>query len=131
MRASALDLPKKRPAPFSIRLSADERKRLVDDAGPRPLGSYIRDKLLAKSGATRSRRTGASLTDREAFAKALALLGASRLSANLAELASLASSGSLPVSHETLAELSQAVADIREIRRLLIDAVGLDGGSAQ
>lgn len=125
------EFPKKRPAPFSIRLSADERKRLIDDAGSRPLGTYIRDRLLSEGQSARPRRSGANLEDREAFAKALALLGASRLSANLNQLAHLANSGSLPLSPETLTELAVAITDIREIRRLLIEAVGLKPEAAQ
>jgi hypothetical protein len=121
----------KRPAPFSIRLSADERRRLTDDAGSYPLGAYIRDRLLSDGKPARVRRSGASLEDREAFAQALALLGASRLSSNVNQLARLANSGSLPLSPETFAELSAAVADIREIRRLLIEAVGLQPEAAQ
>lgn len=123
-------LSPKRPAPFSIRLSADERERLIAEAGPRPLGTYIRDRLLSDGAPIRVRRSGASLEDREAFAKALALLGASRLSMSMALLASLAKSGSLPLTPETLAEITQAVADIRAIRRLLIEAVGLQPETA-
>ncbi|SFN98822.1 hypothetical protein [Nitrosospira briensis] len=34
--------------PFSLRLTVEERKRLDELAGNRPLGSYIRDRLLGE-----------------------------------------------------------------------------------
>lgn len=43
---SASATKRKRPAPFSIRLSEDERGLLERKAGSRPLGRYIRAKLL-------------------------------------------------------------------------------------
>lgn len=129
MSVTRSEFPKKRPAPFSIRLSADERRRLINDAGTRPLGSYIRDRLLSENKPARLRRTGSTLEDREVFAKALALLGSSHISANLNQLVYLANSGSLPLSPETLGNLLEAVVAVRDIRRLLIEAVGLHGGS--
>lgn len=37
----------KPPPPFSLRLSADERAELFRRAGNKPLGAYIRSRLLA------------------------------------------------------------------------------------
>ncbi|MBV1800154.1 hypothetical protein [Siccirubricoccus sp. G192] len=48
----------------------------------------------------RLRRTGLAVEDRQALAKALALLGESRLSSNLNQLAHMASIGALPVTPE-------------------------------
>ena len=36
----------KQPAPFSLRLTAEERSVRGERAGGRPLGAYIRDRLL-------------------------------------------------------------------------------------
>lgn len=119
----------KRPSPFSIRLSDAERARLVDEAGAVQLGTYIRQKLLG--GPVRVRRTGASIYDREAHAKALALLGSSRLTDNLGQLAHLASVGALPFTPETAAELNAALEDVRSIRTLLIAALGLKSGETE
>lgn len=121
----------KRPAPFSIRLSADERQRLTDEAGTKPLGTHIREKLLGGDASARVRRKGASIYDREAHARALALLGSSRLSENLAQLADLARDGALPFTPEIEAELRAAFDDLRDIRRLLIAALGLKNGGAR
>jgi hypothetical protein len=76
------------PPPFSIRLSEAERARLKCEAGPQPLGTYIRARLLAEPGRP-VRRASSSLTleDRKALAQALALLGQSRIASNLNQLA--------------------------------------------
>jgi hypothetical protein len=121
----------KRPAPFSIRLSADERQRLSEEAGVKPLGTHIREKLLGGDVSARVRRTGATIYDREAHARALALLGSSRLSENLAQLADLARDGALPFTPEIEAELRAALGDLRDIRRLLVTALGLKNGGVR
>lgn len=110
--------------PFSLRLTADERARLTAEAGGEPLASYMRAKLLTGSNA-RPRRSGLPVDDARSLGQALALLGRSRLSSNLNQLAHLANIGALPVTPELESELAAALADIREIRRLLISALGL------
>lgn len=122
---------RKRPAPFAIRLSAEERARLEREAAGAPLGTYIKAKALGEPMA-RMRRTGQSVEDRQAFAQALGLLGKSRLSSNLNQLARLANTGSLPLTPEVEEELLAALADVRAIRRLLMEALGLklEGGSS-
>lgn len=124
------NVPKPRLAPFSLRLSEDERARLTDEAKGAPLGSYIKAKVLGSALPVRLRRSGLAVEDRQALAQALALLGASRLSSNVNQLAKLANIGALPVTLELEAELSAALADIQQIRRLLVAALGLkaEGG---
>lgn len=116
--------PAKRPAPFSIRLSDEDRARLENEAGGAPLGAYIKAKVLGESP-LRLRRSGVSVQDREALAKVLALLGGSRLSSNLNQLAYAANIGSLPVTPETEAELLAAIGDVRFMRALLLQALGM------
>ncbi len=111
--------------PFSLRLSAAERERLLSEAAGAPLGPYIRAKLLGGGVPVRTRRSALAVEDRQSLAQALALLGRSRLSSNLNQLAHLANIGALPVTPELESELADALADIREIRRLLIAALGL------
>ncbi|SDD21608.1 MobC domain-containing protein [Belnapia rosea] len=122
--------PKKRPAPFSLRLSPDERARLAVEAAGAPLSTYIKAKVLGDAPPLRLRRSGLAVEDRQALAKALALLGRSRLSSNLNQLAHLANVGALPVTPETEAELTEALAEIREIRRLVMVALGLKPGGS-
>ena len=121
---------KKRPAPFAIRLSRDERARLEGEAKGAPLGSYIKAKVLGTTLPVRMRRTGLAVADREALAKVLALLGQSRLASNLNQLAHAANMGSLAVTPETEAELRSALADVHALRRLLMTALGLQPAEA-
>ncbi|HEY3695830.1 hypothetical protein [Phenylobacterium sp.] len=121
---------KRRVAPFSLRLSKEERARLIDEASGVPLGTYIRAKVLGETPPIRVRRSGISVENRRAFAQLVAVLGRSRLANNLNQLARLAHVGALPVTPELEAELSTAVADVREIRRLLLVALGLKSEDA-
>ena len=120
----------RRPAPFSLRLSEDERARLAGEAAGAPLGTYLKVKLLGDTP-VRTRRTGLAVEDRRALGQALGLLGRSRIANNLNQLAHAANVGALPVSPELEADLMATLADVREIRRLLLVALGLklDGGA--
>lgn len=120
---------KKRAPPFSIRLSADERTRLAAEAKGVPLGAYIKAKALGEPPLA-LRRPGVSLADPTALAKLLALLGRSRLASNLNQLAYAANIGSLPMTPETEAELAGSLRDVRDMRRLLLKALGLKPGDA-
>lgn len=115
---------RKRPAPFSIRLSDADRARLAVEAAGAPLGAYIKAKVLGEAP-LRMRRTGLSVEDRQAHARALALLGQTRLASNLNQIAHAVNIGVLPVTPETELELFGALADIRELRRLFMAALGL------
>ena len=113
----------KRPAPFSLRLSEAERARLVQEANGAPLGGYIKAKLLA-SPSVRTRRTGLAVEDRKSLAQGLALLGQSRLASNLNQLAHATNIGALPVTPDLVDELYAALADVRDLRRLFLVALG-------
>jgi hypothetical protein len=110
--------------PFSLRLSFEERARLETLAEGQPLGTYIRERLRI---APPKRRRG-SVHDRNALVRLLGLLGQSRIASNLNQLAKAANSGSLPVTPETEAALQEAAADVRAMRRLLLEALGLEAG---
>ncbi len=134
-KAASSNQPKKkktvrRPAPFSLRLTQDERERLVREAAGAPLGTYIKAKALGDKP-IRMRRTGLSIEDKKAHAKVLALLGRSRLSSNLNQLTHAVNIGALPVTPETEAELFAALQDIREIHQLLIASLGLKPGESR
>lgn len=90
-----------------------------------PLGTYIKSRLFDAGPSVRVRRKGLTIQDREAHARALALLGSSRLSSNLNQMAHAVNIGVLPVTPETEAELYEAVRDVRSIRQLLLAALGL------
>lgn len=121
--------PAKRDAPFSLRLNAAERARLTEDAGDAPIGSYIKERLFGDHDRpAQRRRSGLPVRDREALARALALLGRSRIANNLNQLAHVANIGALPMTPETEGELLEALRGVQEIRRLLVTALGLKAG---
>lgn len=116
--------PKKRPAPFAIRLSEAERARLTAEAKGAPLGAYIKAKALGEPP-LRLRRSGLATEDRQALAQALALLGRSHIANNLNQLAHAANIGALAMTPETDAELRETLRDVRAMRLLLMTALGL------
>ena len=115
----------KKPAPFSLRLSPEERARLLAEAKGAPLGAYIKAKVLGDTQPLRLRRSGLPVEDRKALAQALALLGRARLANNLNQLAHAANIGALPVDPETVSDINAALADVRAIRCHLMAALGL------
>jgi hypothetical protein len=116
------------PRPFSLRLSHEERARLVAEAGRKPLGSYIRERLLGENAAPRKRRGNSPVKDHEALGRVLGALGRSRLSSNLNQLAKAVHTGSLPVTPETEADLKQACREISAMRADLLRALGKSPG---
>jgi len=124
-RKPAAKPKKKRPAPFCLRLSVEDRARLAMEAAGAPLGAYIKAKVLGDTQPIRTRRTGLAVEDRKALAQVLALLGRSHLASNLNQLARAVNIGTLPMTPETEAELFAALHDVRDLRRLLLAALGL------
>jgi len=111
--------------PFSVRFTEAERARLAEEAAGVPLGSHIKNRLFGEAAPIRRRGPALKVHDRRSLAQALALLGRSRISSNLNQLAHAANIGALPVEPETEAELLAAVHGVQEIRRLLMSALGL------
>ncbi len=116
--------PRKRKPPFGLRLTDEERARLEVDANGLPLGTYIKERVFDAEPSGRKRRKGLSIQDREAFAQALALLGRSHLSSNLNQLAHAVNIGVLPATPETESLLIESLQAVRELRRLLLTALG-------
>jgi len=109
----------------SLRLTFEEKARLHADAAGMPVSEYMRWRLFDPNNPPPRQRGKNPVKDHKALAQALGLLGQSRLSSNLNQLARSANTGSLPVTPETEAALLSAVADIQELRRLLIEALNL------
>ena len=119
---------RKHPPPFSIRFTEDERARLDRDSGTLSLSAYIRHKLFGEAGASKQRRTRKRKTppiDYVMLGRLLGLLGKSELASSLCLLAVAAESGALPVTDEVQDELKAACADIRDMRVVLIKALGV------
>ena len=119
---------KKYPPPFSLRLTYDERARLDELAGDKPLGAFIREKLLGDDVSPRKRRGNSPVKDKEALGRVLGALGGSRLSANLNQLAKAVNTGSLPVTPEIEAELIEACREVVGMRADLLRALGKSPG---
>ena len=115
----------KHPKPFSLRLSFDERGILEHDAAGKALGAYIRERLFSEDVTPRTTRSKFPVKDHAALGRVLGTLGASRLSANLNQLAKAVNTGSLPVTPETEDDLRQACKDVQAMRRDLLIALGL------
>ena len=118
--------PKKKPreAPFSLRLSFDEKALLRAAANGVPLGAYIKAKLFDEPLEKVRRRNTNPVKDHEALGRGLGALGKSRLSQNLNQIARAANMGALPVSPELEDELRHACADVEALRKELLRALG-------
>jgi len=118
--------PRKKPreAPFSLRLSFEEKALLRAAANGVPLGAYIKAKLFDEPLEKVRRRNTNPVKDHEALGRVLGALGKSRLSQNLNQIARAANMGSLPVSPELEAELRQACEDVEALRKELLRALG-------
>lgn len=122
--ASGLTQKPSRPKPFSIRLTVEERAWLERKAGNKPLGTYIRDRLLGDQAAGRTVVRSPS-TDYGMLGKVLAALGPSDLATSICMMAKLAERGALLVDDDCATSLQNACADIRAMRLLLVRALGL------
>jgi len=115
-------------APFSLRLTFEERVRLERDAAGMSLGAYIRGRLFGDDVAPRKTRGRQPVKDHEAMGRVLSALGGSRLSQNLKQLAKAVNAGSLPVTPETERDLKEACASVALIRAELMRALGASAG---
>ncbi len=114
---------------FTIRFTGEEKRLLIERAGNVPLGIYIRGLILGAD--VRQKRRSAPLKDDTALARVLAVLGQSRLSSNLNQLAKAVHIGALPVTPETEGEIVAACAAVSAMRGDLLAALGLpEGGRA-
>ena len=121
---------KKPPSPFSLRLSAEERAYLIRQAGNRPLGAYIRERLLGGKADKRRTFRRPKIDDKQ-IAKVLAELGASRLSSNLNQLAKSANMGTLDVARNVERELEDACGAVLAMRDALLTALGLKSDTGE
>lgn len=117
------DAPSK-SKPLSVRFTEAEKARLEDLAGATPLSQFIRERALGDATEARA-KVRQPLKDAEPLGRLLGLLGQSRLSSNLNQIAKAANQGSLPVTKEVEDDLRAACAQVFEMRHLLLKALGL------
>ena len=115
---------KKAAAPFSLRLTVEERALLSEKAGKRPLGAYICSRILGEH-AQKRRKTRRPGPDHQKLALILSELGRSRLSSNMNQLAKAANIGVIDTSDSVIADLQEACQSISQMRKMLIAALGL------
>jgi Bacterial mobilisation protein (MobC) len=121
---------KKRTAPFSLRLTFEERAQIEADAGTMPVGAYISRGLYKESAAGddapkyRKRRSAPDV-DQELLAQVLACLGATRIANNLNQLARATNIGSFYFDDDTKRMIREACNDVRIMRELLLRALGI------
>lgn len=125
---SSIDIKKRRAPPLSLRLSAEERTRLEQDATGLSLSAYIKGRLFGEDVPQRVTRGKTPVKDHQVLAQVLALLGTSHLANNLNLLARAAHTGSLPVTPDTEEELRQACVEVTAMRLMLMQALGMQVG---
>lgn len=119
---------RRREAPFSLRLTFEERSKLEAAANGLPLGAYIKAALFDGDLAKVRRRNTNPTQDSEALGRVLGALGQSRLSSNLNQLARAVNTGTLPVHPETETALIEACAEVAAMRQDLLQALGKKEG---
>ncbi len=115
----------KRPAPFSLRLTFEERRKLEQQAAGMPIAAYVKQQVFGPGAVARSPRGKAPVKDHQVLAQLLAQLGASRMANNLNQLARAANRGSLPVNEETERYLQRACEDVAAMRWMLMKGLGM------
>lgn len=123
-QAAAAQQDKSKPAPpFSLRLTFGERAKLEKMANGMSLGAYIRKRLFGDDASPRKSRQRRPTVDRIALARALSVLGNSRLASNLNQIAKGINNGTLPMGPDLEAELVSACVDIQVMREELMRAL--------
>ncbi|MCI5096448.1 MAG: hypothetical protein MRY77_09050 [Rhodobacteraceae bacterium] len=121
----------KREAPFSLRLTFEERARLEQQAGGMPLASYMKSLLFADEAPKYRKRRRTAAPDEKLLAEVLACLGASQIGKRLDDLAKAAKSGSLYCDQDTKADIKRACDDVHAMRVSLMRALGIQADDSQ
>ena len=115
----------KREAPFSLRLTFEERAQIEANAGTMPVGAYIKSLLLASDAPKYRKRRSAPGADQELLAQVLACLGATRIANNLNQLARATNIGSFYFDDDTKRMIRDACNDVHIMRQMLMRALGI------
>lgn len=113
---------KKRPAPFSLRLSDSERQQLESQAGAMPLSSYIKSVIFDDAAPQYRKRRKPPVAEQQLLAEVLARLGQTRQANNLNQIAKAINQGTLYVDDELAADIQTALAEIAWMRVTLMQA---------
>jgi len=125
MSQSQVTKHKKRPAPFSLRLSEEERAKIESASGGMPVASYIKSVVLADDAPIYRKRKSMPEQDKRLLAEILARLGSNRSANNLNQIAKHLNQGTLIVDDQLAEDLNQAVVEVAWIRTTLMEALGI------
>ncbi len=114
-----------RLAPFSLRLTTEERQQLEAQAGSMPLGSYIKSVVLASEAPTYRKRQKPPVAEQQLLAEVLARLGQTRTANNLNQIAKHLNQGTLVLDDELETDLKTAIAEVAWMRVTLMKALGV------
>ena len=117
-----------RPVYVSLRVTPEEKARLVHDAAGTSLSAYVRERLFGEATRPRKGRGRFPVKDHESLARVLRALGRSNLSQDFDALSWAVQDGSVHLDRESAQALRQACTDISAMRRDLIAALGLKEG---
>lgn len=118
----------KRTRTITCRVTEEEYERLERDAAGTSISDHMRACFFGDSAPVRRTRGKFPVKDHKLIAQLLAKLGDSRIANNLNQLARLANTGSLPVTPETEETLRLVCRYVADVRRLLLQALGLSVG---
>lgn len=113
-----------RPAPFSLRLTPEERTQLEAKAGAMPLASYIKSVVLSDNAPQYRKSRKPPVEEQKLLAEVLARLGQTRQANNLNQIAKNLNQGTLIVGPELDEDLKRAVAEVAWMRMTLMQALG-------
>ncbi|MGH1376902.1 MAG: plasmid mobilization relaxosome protein MobC [Alphaproteobacteria bacterium] len=119
---------KTKPSPFCLRLNAEERALLEHEAAGMSLGDWAsisRQRVFDEKRTKRRMRGKTPVKDHALLNQLISELGKNRISNNLNQIAKATNQGALYLSPEIEALLVEACADIKEIRRVVMAALGL------
>ncbi len=114
-----------RPVYVSLRVTPEEKARLVHDAAGMSLSAYVRERLFGEATRPRKARGRFPIKDHEALARVLRALGRSNLSQEFDALSWAVRNGSVHLDAESAQALRQACTDISAMRGDLVAALGL------
>ena len=115
-----------RLAPFSLRLTPEERYQLESQAGAMPLSSYIKSVIFAAEAPKHRKRRKPPVAEQQLLAEVLARLGQTRQASNLNQIAKHLNQGTLILDPELEEDLKRAVAEVAWIRATLMEALGVN-----
>lgn len=89
------------------------------------VSEYIRRCIHGADAGSKKHKLRTPVRDEQSLARALALLGQSRIANNLNQIAKEAHRGTLLLDSDTLSDIEAAYAHVCSMREYLVDALGL------